>query len=304
MSNTKKGRWAIAAVARDTGLSKETLRIWERRYDFPRPERAPNGERLYGAEQVEKLRLMKRLMDAGLRPRALAGSSLPQLRRLGSERVASFAAPPEHASAIEEALAALRARDLPLLRGRLRVQLARLGLRGFVLRFAGAMTERVGVAWARGEIGVGQEHLYTEQMESLLRGASAQLAAEANGPRILMTTLPGEEHRLGLLMLEALLASELAACIPLGPQTSVAEIAAAASASRVQAVALSFSRAFPRRAALKGLAEMRARLPAGIALWAGGDGLRGARRRVPGVAMPMTLESALAELAALAARAA
>ena len=30
---------SIAAVERDTGLSKDTLRVWERRYGFPAPQR-------------------------------------------------------------------------------------------------------------------------------------------------------------------------------------------------------------------------------------------------------------------------
>lgn len=28
---------SIAAVERDTGLTKDTLRVWERRYGFPTP---------------------------------------------------------------------------------------------------------------------------------------------------------------------------------------------------------------------------------------------------------------------------
>ena len=62
---------AIAAVERDTGLTKDTLRVWERRYGFPQPERDAHGERAYPLEQVEKLRIVKRLMDGGHRPGAL-----------------------------------------------------------------------------------------------------------------------------------------------------------------------------------------------------------------------------------------
>ncbi|MDQ5941447.1 MAG: MerR family transcriptional regulator, light-induced transcriptional regulator, partial [Pseudomonadota bacterium] len=60
--------FTIGAVERDTGLAKDTLRVWERRYGFPQPERDANGERLYPAAQVERLRLIKRLMDQGFRP--------------------------------------------------------------------------------------------------------------------------------------------------------------------------------------------------------------------------------------------
>ena len=34
---------AISAVERDTGLSKDVLRVWERRYGFPVPERDEIG---------------------------------------------------------------------------------------------------------------------------------------------------------------------------------------------------------------------------------------------------------------------
>ena len=49
---------SISAVERDTGLSKDTLRVWERRYGFPNPVRDALGERLYPVEQVERLRLI------------------------------------------------------------------------------------------------------------------------------------------------------------------------------------------------------------------------------------------------------
>ena len=66
----------IAAVERDTGLSKDVLRVWERRYGFPAPDRDEHGERIYPAEQVERLRLVKRLMDAGHRPGKLLSTCL------------------------------------------------------------------------------------------------------------------------------------------------------------------------------------------------------------------------------------
>ena len=64
----KKTGFSITAVERDVGLSKDVLRVWERRYGFPAPERDANGERVYPAEQVERLRLIRRLMDHGHRP--------------------------------------------------------------------------------------------------------------------------------------------------------------------------------------------------------------------------------------------
>ena len=72
----------IGAIAQEIGLTKDTLRVWERRYGFPQPRRSPGGERLYPQEQVTKLRLVKRLLDAGHRPSKVLGQSIDLLQQL------------------------------------------------------------------------------------------------------------------------------------------------------------------------------------------------------------------------------
>ncbi len=52
-------------VARRTGLSPATLRIWEERHGFPRPQRLPSGHRRYSAEEVERLLEVVRERDEG-----------------------------------------------------------------------------------------------------------------------------------------------------------------------------------------------------------------------------------------------
>ena len=86
---------SIAAVERDTGLSKDTLRVWERRYGFPQPERDAYGERVYPSEQVDKLRLVKRLMDQGHRPGKISGPSIELQACRGSGRPAHAVEAPD-----------------------------------------------------------------------------------------------------------------------------------------------------------------------------------------------------------------
>ena len=73
----------ISAVERDTGISKDKLRIWERRYGFPTPLRDDNGERVYPLAQVQRLRMIKRLMDAGHRPGRVVVASGYAFGRVG-----------------------------------------------------------------------------------------------------------------------------------------------------------------------------------------------------------------------------
>jgi MerR family transcriptional regulator, light-induced transcriptional regulator len=283
----------IAAVARDTGLGKDTLRVWERRYGFPVPLRDEAGERLYPNEQVMRLRLVKRLMDQGFRPGkllALDAAALQQHLDALAEKVGAGGtvtgdggAPAEGAEMAERLVPLLRERAAESLRAALAQRLAREGLRRFVMDTVPAMNQRIGEAWAAGEIEVFEEHLYTELLQNQLRAAIHALPPAPGRPRVLLTTLKGEEHQLGLLMAEALLAAEGADCVSLGPQTPVADIVIAVARTAPQIVALSFSAAYPWRKARDGLLELRAALPAEVELWAGGGVIAARGAQLPGI---------------------
>ncbi len=72
----------INVVEKETGISKYLLRMWERRYSFPRPIRDPKGERVYTPTDVEKLKLVKSLMEEGYRPSKIINQDLEDLKSL------------------------------------------------------------------------------------------------------------------------------------------------------------------------------------------------------------------------------
>jgi MerR family transcriptional regulator, light-induced transcriptional regulator len=264
---------SIAAVERDTGLSKDTLRVWERRYGFPQPERDEHGERVYPLEQLDKLRLVKRLMDQGFRPGKVIGQSTVELQQLaegmtGAPRTAAALDPSDELARYLECLTDHRLDDL---RRQLSQALLRLGLARFITEVAAPLTAMVGEAWARGQVQIFEEHLYTEAMQAILRGAIATIPADAEEPRVLLTTFPQEPHGLGVLMAEAMFSLEGACCVPMGVQTPLWEIVAAARAQRVDIVALSFTPVVNPNHVIAGLADLREQLPRAIELWAGGS---------------------------------
>lgn len=264
----------IAAVERDTGLSKDVLRMWERRYGFPLPERDANGERLYPATQVERLRLIKRLMDQGHRPGRLFALAEDELMLLAPRRPRSGdeGTQPDAQSGLEELLALIKQHDATAYQQALQYRLARQGLQTFVLNTIAPLTRLIGEAWEDGRIEVFEEHLFTELTKRVMRQAIGTLVVPGDGPRILLTTVPEEQHLLGLLMAEALLSLEGATCIPLGTQMPLLEIVRAADAHRADIVALSFSVAFAQRKIPGLLQQLRDLLPAHVDLWAGGRG--------------------------------
>ena len=278
----------IAAVERDTGIGKDALRVWERRYGFPSPGRDAHGERVYPAEQVETLRLVKRLLDAGHRP--------GRLLRLRPEEILALA----DAQAATQALAAsgggpgadlepfmdmILRHDAVGLRHELARGLARLGAARFVTELVAPLGVAVGEAWMSGRIQVFEEHSYSEEVQVVMRQAIAQMPEppEAGHPRVLMSTFPGEAHGLGLLMAETLLRLEACPCVSLGVQTPVLDIVRAAQAHHADVVAIGLTSAMGPQQIVDALGDLRDLLPDAVELWAGGSAAVLQRRPVAGV---------------------
>jgi DNA-binding transcriptional MerR regulator/methylmalonyl-CoA mutase cobalamin-binding subunit len=281
---------SIAAVERDTGLSKDTLRVWERRYSFPQPGRDAFGERTYPLDQVDKLRIIKRLMDQGHRPGKIMGFPVEHLQQLAESTTAAPARASETSDSYEDLqsyLDLIKQHRVEEMRRQLAQSLLRVGLSRFVIEIVAPLNEMVGDAWTRGHFEIFEEHLYTESIHVILRNAINTIPHPGNShegrPRFLLTTFPQEPHGLGVLMAEALFSLEGGRCISLGVQTPIWDIVLAATTQKVDIVALSFSSSLNANHVLDGLAELRDKLPPEVQVWAGGSAPVLHRRPVPGV---------------------
>lgn len=283
--------WSIAEVERDTGLGKDTLRVWERRYGFPAPARDAHGERAYPHEQVQRLRLIKRLLDAGHRP----GKVVPLNERdlAGLLREAQAEAANTDGTGLEEDLARveqpwvtwLTESRADLVKQALQQQILRRGLGPTVDQLVAPLCVHVGEAWLRGDLSVYQEHLFTETLQSVLREAIAAVDASSQRsqrrPRVLLTTTPTEQHGLGLLMAECFFALESCERLALGTATPLADIVLATRQLRIDVLALSFSAHASRRDVHDSLSQLAAVLPATVELWVGGAAVALHRRGLP-----------------------
>jgi len=266
---------SIAAVERDTGLSKDTLRVWERRYGFPQPARDAQGERAYPLDQVDRLRMIKRLMDVGHRPGRIVALPLSELQSLLASAASGPSGQPAAPSSadLQAYMDAIRGHDVEHLRRLLTQAQMRMGLARFVTELLAPLNVAIGEAWLSGAIEIFEEHIYTESVHVVLRQAITSVPApRAEGrPRVLLTSVPNEPHGLGLLMVEALLALEGCRCLSLGTQTPVWDIVLAAKAHEADIVALSYTACQNTNQVLEGLEELRGKLAPQVELWAGGS---------------------------------
>lgn len=288
---TKERLLHIGLVARETGLSRDVLRKWEDRYGFPSPMRSQAGTRMYPQSQVDRLREIKRLVDGGKRPadavmpdrRTSAASDLPRLR--------SDTRPSR--DTLAEAMDTLRSQDGQLLHKILERDLLLNGLRRFILVTAVPLIRFVSDEWRLGSLPVYKEHMFSRVLESVLDNASRSLALPCGSPRILLTTVPGELHTLGISMARCLFLEAGADCLYLGAQMPLSDIVAAVESYRIEVLGLSFSNAFPTRQIRPCLDELRERISPDVDIWVGGAGAA----RLPRVPLAVSVFADIADAA-------
>jgi methanogenic corrinoid protein MtbC1 len=269
---------SIGDVAKATGISVDTIRVWERRYGRPVPVRIPSGHRRYTGEHIRWLRRVAEALARGNRPAKVVKLSEEQLDTLLSPipEVAEGAWLPPIMQAVRDG------------RGDRVVSLVRKAARKqspieFIAGRVASLVTEIGRAWADGQIDVRHEHLASEVLEDVLRDYRTGMKEAPRGPVLVLTTLPEETHRLGLQMAAIVARAAGARVRILGADTPLDEITAAATELKAQVVAISVSLATGGVKTDRTLAKLRAELPEKIRLVVGGKGARGVRRGPQGV---------------------
>ncbi|MCC7043692.1 MAG: MerR family transcriptional regulator [Acidobacteria bacterium] len=267
-------------MARLTGLTVDTLRAWERRYQAVRPTRDGRG-RTYSEADIARLKALGDLVRRGHAIGSVAGLDDERLRRLlERSRAASGAgqAPQVTLANLGTITTALDAYDLDEVERALNTFAVLLPPRDLVFRVVLPLLREVGDRWERGTLRPSQEHLISAIVRSVL-GGLLRAATRPNGqtrPHAVFATPAGERHELGLLSAAVLAASAGISLVYLGADLPASDIghAAATTDARVVVLALTTSGGLApaERRALADLARERA-------VWAGGAAAAGSLAR-------------------------
>lgn len=271
--------FSIRLAARMTGISEETLRMWERRYTWPRPRRTPAGARVYNGHEIERLVWIRRALERGFRAGAVVDRPQVELERL-VERAGPPQPPPiDDAPTVASLIDALKANDSGRVRELLRTAAMLLGARRFVVDFAVPACVAVGDRWAAGELLVHHEHLFTAALTVQLKLVAAGFQAPRASVVALLTTLPGARHALALELVGTYLASKSVAPLMLGAETPVDQILLAARAHGARVVGIGVTPPIDVRATEASVLAVAAGLrkaPRGrrVDVWLGGAAAR------------------------------
>jgi DNA-binding transcriptional MerR regulator len=219
----------IGAVARMTDIPEATLRMWERRYQFPRSARTAGGHRLYSQQEVERLQKVKRHLDNGMQV-----SLAIQALRHAEQESTLFHTEQALSPTTELSLETLRRRmvealvehDLDSMDAILGECLTVYPLEYLVLDVISPVLNDIGEAWIEGRIDVATEHFATNALRHrLLMWMRTGPPAYHVSP-VVLACAPGDLHEGSLLMLGVLLRRLRWPVIYLGQSMPLSDLAA------------------------------------------------------------------------------
>lgn len=280
-SSSSAPRHPIGVVARRTGLKPDLIRAWERRYGAVEPGRTETRRRFYSDEDVERLLLLRRVVNTGRGISQVAGLSNGELEALIEPEPAAAYAPSGPApsggdldevaeSFLGRCLAAaqrLDVREMELELDRASVVFSRTHL---IERVLVPLMRRIGDLWHEGELRPIHEHMASAVVRSFLGGMYGAYHPEVSAPRLVVTTPARQRHELGALLAAATAAGEGWQVTYLGPDLPPEEIAAAALQKGARAVALSLTYPPDDPMLIDDLRRLRRLLGAHTALIVGG----------------------------------
>lgn len=234
MSQLSHGLFHIGELSRRTGVSVDVIRVWERRYGLLTPTRSEGNFRLYSAQDVVRLRLMRRYTQQNIAPSRAAVLVGQAKARLESN---PGIAPEDARQAMALLHGALgRFEDAAaerLLQRLVSVFTPGVVLRDVILPYLRTLLERCD----SDEPALAQQHFATCFLEGwMLRMARGP--GRADGPTAVLACVPGECHGLGLAAFALALADLDWSIVHLGRDASLDVVQDAADAVGAEAVVL------------------------------------------------------------------
>jgi len=253
---------SIGDLSEKTGVPPNTIRSWERRYGVPRAHRLDSGHRRYPSGEVERLRLLRRALTLGHRPRRVMRLELDELRQIAASDEARDELTQRD---IDDVFASLAPFDPSRFDATLnRAWACRAEPLAFIEHVTLPLLRHMGEQWARGELSIHEEHLISSQLTHFLRDKWASRETMRAARRIVLGLLPGEHHVLGLHMAAMVLAHEGWHPIVFEHPSPPEQLALAALKCGAKAVAISVSHAADLDAVRCDATELREHLPTDV----------------------------------------
>ena len=247
----------IHRVAKLTGLSKDVIRVWERRYGLVKPSRSSNRYREYSDKEVALLRFVKAQMEQGATIGSLAAEGHdPLIARMHVATPVSVEEQKPHERLLDDLMESLHPLNKAGFERRLNGAMAVIPFEEAVQRILLPLQRRVGELWHQGRLNVAVEHYVTKIIQQKLFSVMNQLPVNEFGPRILIACPEGETHEIGAQAVAYIAAMRGCHVYYLGPNLPSSDLATFCETIKPDLVLLSLTEIKEEAAALQQLKEL------------------------------------------------
>ncbi|MFO0775106.1 MAG: MerR family transcriptional regulator [Nitrospiraceae bacterium] len=218
----------IHRVAKLTGLSKDVIRMWERRHGLIQPTRSANRYRQYSDDDVLLLRHVKAEVDSGasIGTLALAGrDELLERAKRTAPPVARVVAAHPYTRLLDELCTSLDPLNKTMFERRLNGAVAIVPFEEALHGILIPLQQRVGDLWHEGRLSVAVEHYVSRLVQQKLYAVLNQLPVPEQGPQVIVACPAQETHELGALTVAYHCAARGCRVIYLGGDVPVGELA-------------------------------------------------------------------------------
>jgi methanogenic corrinoid protein MtbC1 len=205
-----------------TGIKAHTIRIWEQRYSFLKPNRTNTNIRYYTNEELKKILNIALLNKYGYKISHIDRMSEPEI----NEKIFTLNnALAQQERVINDLIQTMVDMDTEAFSATLSEYIKHRGIEKTINQIIFPFMERIGVLWMTGHIIPAQEHLMSniirQKMIVAIDSAKSLLNVEKTG---LLFLPEGEYHELGLLFVYYMLKSRGAKVLYLGANVPIDDI--------------------------------------------------------------------------------
>lgn len=216
-------RFTIKEIEHLTGIRSHTLRIWEQRYQLPRPKRTPGNVRYYDDEDLKLLLNIAMLNQHGHKISSISKMSEQEILRVAIELSDTTTNSSVH---IQSLIAAMVDLDEAAFNKTLSSAILQHGLEKTMMEVIFPFMSLIGVMWQTGSLLPPFEHfmsgLLRQKLMVAIDGQAIQPRPDAKN--FLLFLAEGEHHELGLLFANYMIRAAGHRTLYLGQSLPISEL--------------------------------------------------------------------------------
>lgn len=215
--------FTIKDIENLSGVKAHTIRIWEQRYDFIKPQRTDTNIRYYSNEELKKILNIALLNKFGFKISHINKMNVSEI----NQKLYSLS----HQQArqeriINEMVGHMVDMNIELFEQLLDEQIRTFNIEKTITEFIFPFLEKIGILWMTNNILPAQEHLVTNMIRQKLMVGIEEIKTPVRSNKVALLFLPeGEYHEIGLLYVYYLLKNHGVRVLYLGADVPLDDLA-------------------------------------------------------------------------------